>query len=136
MIENKIFELYWSWYEEYSPYLLFHENKTKEEFEQDVKKYLIKYGDEYLEKEDGWIGASDWIQFIYDKLPELGYIKINPIATGFFGAYIIDGDNEEDIKWKEIVGEELYQKAVRKNKLVREKMDKEFEEYEKANVSS
>lgn len=137
-IENKIFELYWSWYEDYEPYLFFHENKTEAQFRNDVKKMLRKYGEEYLETTDGWAGASRWIEFIVPKMEELGYVSIKTISYGAFGSYIIDykgksrdtEKTEDNKRWESIVGKRLLQKAIKHN----EKIDRGlWEDIEKRN---
>jgi hypothetical protein len=119
----KLFELSWSWYEDHDYYLFVHENKTEDDFQKDVKILLIKYGEEYLQQEDCWAGANNWIEYISTKLPELGYEHIEPINVGFWGAYIIDGDDGDDVVWGEIVGEELLQKTIHHNKKIRKEMD-------------
>jgi hypothetical protein len=123
-----IFELAWTWYEDYMPYLFSHETKIKEEFENDVKFLLRKYGKEYIEQQQtSWVGASSWIEFIVKKFSELGYVRIRPEAMTIFGAYIIERpDAEDDKDFGEIVGEELFQQAIEHNKKLREKDEEEY----------
>lgn len=113
-----IFKLSWYDYDEGVSYLFSHDNKNQEEFNNDVNHLLIKYGNEYIEQEIGWIGANSWIQFIVPKLIEIGYKQINPIEWSFFGSSIIGLDNEisdDDIKWGKIVGDELFNKSIQYN---------------------
>lgn len=117
-----LFGLRWSWYEDQICHLFIHFGKTQDQFKEDVKLLLIKYGKDYLKSETGWAGASGWVDFIADKMPELGYQPIKPISESFFGAYIIEGDDDE--QWGEVVGEELLQEAILHNNKVREEMDK------------
>ena len=119
-----LFELGWGWYEDWSYHLFIHFGKTQEQFKQDVKSLLVKYGKDYLKSETSWAGANGWVDFIADKMPELGYQPIKPISESFFGAYIIEGNEDDDKRWGEVVGEELLQEAILHNKKVREEMDK------------
>jgi len=123
------FELSWSWYEDYQPYIFYHKNKTKKDFNKDVKNLFRKYGDEYIESEESWIGAPVWVGFIADKLPELGYKRVNQQIPGFnvFGAYIIDGDDSEDEEFSKIIGKRLYKKVIKRNKERNKEIRKELE---------
>lgn len=123
-----LFELGWGWYEDWSYYLFIHFGKTQEQFKQDVKSLLVKYGKDYLKSEQSWAGANGWVDFIADKMPELGYQPIKPISESFFGAYIIEGNEDDDKRWGEIVGEELLQEAILHNNKVREEMDNRNDE--------
>lgn len=123
-----LFELGWGWYEEWSYHLFIHTDKTQEQFKEDVKSLLVKYGKDYLKSETSWAGASGWVEFIADKMPELGYQPINPIGESFWGAYIIKGDEDDDKKWGEVVGEELLQEAILHNQKLEEEMDKRNDE--------
>jgi hypothetical protein len=110
-----IFELAWSWYEDYQPHLFSHENKTREEFEQDAKFLLKKYGPEYLDQETSWAQAPGWITYVVKKFPELGYKIIEPERVSVFGSYIIEGD-EEDLEFgKNFVGTDLLNQAIDHN---------------------
>ena len=123
-MKTKIFHLSWSWYEECDSYLFFHENKTEVEFHKDVKFLLRKYGEAYLEQEDNWTGAEAWISFIAPKMEELGYEKVKTVNYDFFGSYIIGNEGEEDISqkddmaFKKLVGKKLFDKAIKKNKVL------------------
>lgn len=127
-IKNKhqtLFQLGWGWYEEWSYHLFIHSDKTQDQFKEDVKSLLIKYGKEYLTQEDSWAGASGWVEFIAGKMPELGYQPVQPITESFFGAYIIKGDDKEDKKWGDVVGEDLLREAILHNKKLEEEINKE-----------
>ena len=50
----KLFELGWGWYEDWSYHLFIHFEKTQDDFKQDVKSLLVKYGKDYLASEQGW----------------------------------------------------------------------------------
>ena len=116
----KLFELGWGWYEEWSYYLFIHFGKTQEDFKQDIKSLLVKYGKDYLSSEESWACANRWIDFIAKKMPELGYQPIQPIRESFFGSYIIEGNKDGDKVWGEVVGEELLQEAIEHNNKIRE----------------
>ena len=119
----KLFELSWSDYEMYYYYLFTHKNKTEEEFKEDVKFLLRKYGYDYLKSEDSWAGASDWIKFISPKMSELGYSPIEPIRCGFEGAYIIKKNRPDTIEWGGVVGEELLYKAILHNHNLQKRLE-------------
>ena len=123
-----LFELGWGWYEDWSYHLFIHFGKTQEQFKEDVKLLLVKYGKDYLKSETSWAGANGWVDFIADKMPELGYQPIKPISESFFGAYIIKGNEDDDKRWGEVVGEELLQEAILHNNKVREEMDNRNDE--------
>ena len=116
------FELSWSWYEDYCPHVFSHENKTKLEFNVDVKNLMQKYGEDYLKQETSWPGAYGWVEFVAKKLPELGYTPIIPESFSIFGAYIIR-DDEDDKKFGEIIGKDLLSKAQEHNKQLEMKLN-------------
>lgn len=111
--KQEFFELYWSWYEDYEPTVYYHPNKTPDQFDKDVKHMLFKYGQAYLDSEESWAGCNGWIDFIRDKMPELGYRKISPHSFGYFGGYILK-ENEDD-GFIEKVGLDLFNKAIDHN---------------------
>lgn len=121
-MDNKpnIFELAWTWYEDYCFYLFFHKDKTEEDFKKDVETIIVKYGKEYIESETSWVGANNWISFIKDKMPEFGYEEVRQVQWEHFGDYIIK--DEPDNQWKKIVGEELFNMALAKNKKIEDKI--------------
>lgn len=122
--KTNLFNLQWCWYEDKNDYLFIHDNKTKEQFKQDVNEMLIKYGKEYLDQEESWAGANKWIDYISKKLPELGYQTVEPITSSFFGAYIItERHSSDDKEWGEIVGEELLQHAIEHNETFEKEME-------------
>ena len=120
------YRLAWSWHEESVEWLLEHPDKTENEFKEDCIRALREVGKDYINKTECWIGAPDWIEEAFKKLIEYGYKDAEPEVVGtfsHFGSYILEGlmndDNtepEDDKKWKEIVGNELYDKAVKKNR--------------------
>lgn len=121
----KYFEFSWSYYEDSSSYLFYHESKTIKEFEADCKFLMIKYGNDYIEQEQYLTQAPRWIDFIIDKFSELGYERIIPVAFNIFGSYIIDDDREDGkCALKQVVGKELFDKAVNHNKKIKERIEK------------
>ena len=118
-----IYEFYWSWYEDYQPTLFSSlEEKSIEQWQEDCKKALREVGEKYLKEEDGWASAPHWIKKAGEVLVKYGYKEVSPISFGHFGSYIInheEDDNyhdEEGGRWKELVGEDLYNKAVEHNR--------------------
>jgi len=134
---DQIFELSWSWYEEYCPYLFYHEKKTLRQFERDVKYLLRKYGNQYIKQEKSWISAHGWIEFVCIKLTELGYVPIRPNRFNIFGASIIDNKKDDDDKaFGKLIGSELLAKAIKCNKSFRLKLDKRCKQRIKARSNS
>jgi hypothetical protein len=118
----KLFELAWVWHEDYVPHLFVHEEKTESQFESDVKTLFKEYGDAYLAQETSWAGASSWLDFIATKLPELGYVRVQPFQVSVFGAFIIENkehDQDDRDFAKEFIGDELLMKAVKHNDKIR-----------------
>lgn len=126
---QNVFELSWSWYEDYVSFLFFHPSKTEEEFNSDVKNLFIKYGDEYLKSQknnssgmNNFVGMDSWVEFIATKLPELGYIEVQTKKFDVFGGYIIkkeNGHNKTEIEQIiNLIGGDLYIKAIEHNKKI------------------
>ena len=123
-----IFELSWSWYEDYVPYLFEHPTKTHEEFIADVKALLKKYGPAYLaksEEDKHFIGAQEWIKFTVPLFEELGYKAVLPKRFDIFGTsapigvgYGDDSLDDDELEFGKIVGMELLEKAVAANKRI------------------
>lgn len=123
MEKQKFFNLTWDWYEEGCHWTFYHPHKTNEEFESDVNYLFKKYGKEYLDQETSWAGAADWTRFIVDKMPELGYEPIKPYNYGHFGSYIISYEEdrelpEEDVEFKNIIGDDLFNRARLMNQVL------------------
>ena len=121
-----IFELSWSHHEDYIPYLFAHENKTEEEFKNDVRSLMVKYIDEFLvkkEEENDYAGSQDFVAFIVEKMSELGYIPITPVKLSFWGERIVNGKygRKENSDICMFLGENIYQKFIDFNKKIKEK---------------
>ena len=121
----KIYNLSWSWHEDYCPHNFFHaEDKSQSDFEDDVKSLFEKYLDGYIENNEHWIGASDMFDFIATKLPELGYEKFEHIDVNAFGAYIIEDKDGDDKEFADkFLTNDHFEKILAKNKQLREEMD-------------
>ena len=133
-----LFAVNWCWYEESWDFLFIHENKSEEEFKQDIEKHIKDVGQEYLDQEDSWVGANGWIEYAADTFHRLGYKKVEPIRWSHFGGYILKQNDEmmekfpedykltseykETISWQNIVGEELMVQALAKNKEIDNKL--------------
>ena len=90
----KVYELYWSWYEDYSPRLFScKEDKTEKQFKADCIKAMKACFDAYMKSIDcGWAMLPDWIEFAEPTLCSYGYVRIKPIAFGFFGGFLPKDD--------------------------------------------
>lgn len=113
-MELKIFELGWHGHESRDSYLFTHLNKTEEDFKKDVKYLLDKYARAYLQSEESWVSAREWIKFIAPKMSELGYLQIYTIIKSFFGNEIISEGSESE-SWGKVVGDYWLQQAITKN---------------------
>jgi hypothetical protein len=97
-----IFEFNWTWYEDYTPYLFEHSNKTKDEFADDCRKAMKECFDNYMEEMQKqsfrWAQVPYWMEMACKKLEEYGYKPIRPVVFGYFGGYLIkdDYDTKED----------------------------------------
>jgi hypothetical protein len=129
-----VFELSWSDWEQHDYYLFVHTNpnKTQAEFKADVRSLLVAHGEVYLQSEQSFAGANEWIKFIAEKMPELGYIRIHTIAENYQGSMIIskrhDEYSNEGKIWREVVGKELYQKALAHNRKILKELNKSRKE--------
>ena len=117
----KVYELSRSYYEDTATWLYFHpEDKTDTDFHTDVVYLLKKYGMEYMDEEEGWIGVDSWVSHIAKRLPELGYIPIDTLSCGFFGGSIL---KKTDLAWEEVVGSLLFSEALRRNDIIENELN-------------
>ena len=92
-----IFEFYWSWHEDYCPYLFEHTDKTEEEFNSDCIRAMTECFDKYMqEHDDWWASISDWVEYACTKLQDYGYTRVKPIRFGLFGGYIVSKEDKEE----------------------------------------
>lgn len=122
----------WYWYEECDNYILVHDkNKSQEEFKADCVNALRKCGGDYLKKEEGWASAQGWIEAAAEYMVNnMGYRRPEQDVFAHFGSYLIchdegQGLNDEDKRWKEIVGEQLFSKAQERNRKIEERLSRE-----------
>ena len=90
-----IFELSWSWYEEYRPILFEGPDKTEDEWKYDCLAALRACFDEYMTSPQGWASLPDWIEVAAVKLAEYGYRQFKPVKCGFWGCYL-PKDRDDD----------------------------------------
>lgn len=129
----QVFRISWHWYEEEWNYLFTHPNKTEEEFNEDIVRHIKVVGQKYLDQETSWVGASDWIEFATNSFHILGYEKVTTIDWSFFGGYILATDCHEYDNWKEVVGEDLCNKAISMNDATRKESDRSMDAFSKVN---
>lgn len=110
-----IFELAWDDGDLGFSFLYTHPKKTELQFKDDIELQLKKYGKEYLKSEISWASAEGWIEFINDKMPELGYYPINPKRWSYRGGFIIEDENSS---WGDVVGKELFNESLAHNKKI------------------
>ena len=108
----KLFELGWGWYEDWSYHLFIHFGKTQDDFKQDVKSLLVKYGQDYLASEQSWAGANGWVDFIAEKMPELGYQPIQPIRESFFGLTLLKAMKMMTRRGEKLLVRNFYKKRL------------------------
>lgn len=121
-LELKLYQLGWEYVEEWNYYHFIHFNKTQDQFSKDIQSLLIKYGNDYLESEEGLISVQGWIEFIAEKLPELGYKRIEPIKATYYEISYLSEFAQESKDWSDVVGEELLQKAIKQNQKIMEEL--------------
>ena len=125
-----IFEISWRWYEDYNSTILEHDAKTQEQFVADCEVAIRAVGEEVIkvhEARENFIGAPEWIEEAVNELVRMGYKKINPIEYSFWGCYLCPTMNEkleeDDIAWRSIVGDKLFEKARIVNTQLKLKFD-------------
>jgi hypothetical protein len=118
-MKNKVFSLEYYYDDGRGKLLLYHENKTKKDFIQDVLYEMKEFAEqfEYNKDESSFIGTSSFIYNAYEKLLEKGYEEFKPISFGVFGSNII---SKEDKEWESVLGEELFNKVVDVNNKIRD----------------
>lgn len=111
-------------------------DKSDEQFKHDIQSLMKKYGDEYLNDSQSWIGTDGFITFIAPKLKELGYEEIHPTTFYTFqgGGIIRKGFVEnEHLPEKEreiinVMGEDFINKCIKKNIEFEKELYKDNEE--------
>jgi len=121
-MKNKIFSLEYYYDDERGKFLLYHENKTKKDFKQDVLREMKEYAEKckYNENETFFIGTSSFFYNAYEELLKKGYKKFEPVSFDVFGSDII---SEEDKEWESVLGEELFNKVVDVNNKIRDEIN-------------
>jgi len=97
-------------------------HSSQSKFFSDVESIIRKYGDEFIAYYDDdvnpdYLGASNLIIFIGEKLCNLGYEHISPISYSINGTSIIKNDSE-NLGIKKMVGNKLFKKILAHNKKV------------------
>lgn len=96
----KVFELSWSWYEDYCPTLFYGQaDMTQAEWVAACRKAVRQAAVIQLDSpgqlmNDGthyksWLGMSEFIQGATTILEKMGFEKVEPIKANAFGGYII-----------------------------------------------
>jgi hypothetical protein len=124
----KLFKLYWSWYEDHEYWLFSHMMKTEEQFDADIRMIIRKVGKNFIESSNSYIGMNNWMEAVANELPSIGYEKVETIPWGIWGGYILK-KNEEDTseKIKNIIGDELFEMAIEKNKEIESRSNDYFD---------
>ena len=131
-MEN-IYELYHSWYEDFSSFLFyFPVPLTQEEWTAKTQGLVDASVKKILEEnEHGWIGWQDIVNNMVGLLEEQGFTRIKTIQSGFWGGNIIDdaedavmrGDHfcEKELK---SISEPILTKLLAHNQKIRDKIHK------------
>ena len=117
-IKDKIFEICWSDWDEVRTQLFYHPNKTHESFKLDCELMMRKYGDEYIDSQDNetYVHMGDLLFYICDKMGELGYEKLQPKTSHYFGGTLLTGEYDDDYDaWSKKVGNRLVDKITKIN---------------------
>lgn len=122
----EIYELNYSDWEEFRFYLLTHKIRSFEDFKNDCDNVLITYFDEFLTNEKSWVGVDGMTDFVKKKLIEvLGYEEVETQRYGYSGSSIISG--RDDTAIEKIIGKDLYNKALKHNKKIENRLYKRRE---------
>lgn len=95
----------------YSCWLFSHESKDPEEFKADCHKAILSVGDTVIANESFSVSVDDWLKAIVPVLESWGYKQIRPTVVSFSTELLNCVD--EDSKWRDVIGEVLYEKAVK-----------------------
>jgi|SRR5579885_2577089 len=94
----KIYELFYSWYEEYVPYLFLAPHPLSEREWRSICDQMVPEAIKWLlskeEYKDRHIGWSDIVERMVKMLEERKFTRVTPIQAGYFGANILAGWNE------------------------------------------
>lgn len=122
MSKGKVFSLGYHFYDESMDLLLYHENKNKKEFVEDVKIAMKECVEKLsLDDEDmSFISTSYLAHEAYEILLREGYKKFKTLSFDIFGSCIID---KEDKEVKKVLGAKLFKKVVDINKKIRQNYD-------------
>lgn len=131
MSDLYVYDMSWTWYEDWNLQEFVHkEKKTSDEFEQDVRTVMKSHIDDYLKQEKGWAGMSDFISYIGRHMGELGYSPLKKQGYfGFFGAYIVkdeDRRSDDSNKVEELIGKENLEKMFKHNEKVEKRDDDHY----------
>jgi len=116
-----IYNLAWSWFEDYCPNILVHEKKYSRKEFTDICQKAIKECVPLLLKKDDYIGLNNLCDIAIELLKnKYGFTKPAITTYGLWGAYIVkEEDSQKDYGEKEcakdILGAELFDKVVKHN---------------------
>ena len=128
----KTYTLYYSTYDYSESGVFIHEkDKSKEQFDADCKRAMIECGETYLSTETSWADTDGWFGATINKLIEYGYKHPENYCFNipYTGIIEDDDDKKEFIEpFQKIVGKKLLQKAIKHNKDLQKRLNKEGEE--------
>lgn len=101
---------------------LIHPTNTVEKFKEDIKELLRERGKEYIGQGGTWIDNTDWCEFILPDLLKMGYTEASIGYVNFSEVSIIREEDQYSKEWMNIVGQELFNLALEKNKQIEEEM--------------
>ena len=130
MDTNKLFEVSYSWYEEYCPTLfLGPENITEEEFSNLCKCLLPVAARNAVLKTDSWVGWHEIVDALIEMLEERNFIKIVPKKFDCWGTSII---RKKDLTEYGETSLEILAEALdlieKHNKKIEDRCDKQISE--------
>ena len=95
---DSIFELYYSWYEDYAPVFLIGPNMTEEDFQVLCKSLLAEAGKLAVKQHsDIWIGWTEILQALTELLKGHGFVLAKMNRFECWGSNIIRKRQYEDI---------------------------------------
>lgn len=122
----RCYKLEWDWYESGGYWLFTHpEDKTQKDFYVDVKLLIDKYLKTFIEEEATYVTLSDIFCLVASKLPELGYVDLEPITINCFGNGILRKASDADLYLVKLVGRDLIDQIVEQNRKIDGRLDED-----------
>jgi hypothetical protein len=96
-----IYELSYSWYEEYSPILFKHADLllSREQWRELCDSLLDEAAAravKEMSEREVWVGWNEIVNKVADLLKQKGFIELDSVKSDYFGSCIIDSEDEAE----------------------------------------